>query len=210
MNQHSQIASEQRTRILEAARRCFVRSGFHRATMQDVAAEAGMSAGNIYRYFKSKDDVVAALCALDRAGIAASFADLADQPDPLAAFIAIGERHLVQESRDQAILALDLWAESARSARIDQICREFDADIRRWIGSFLGRMAANGQAVPDLDVARLVDLLVCIGDGLLARKAREAGFDPTPHLAQIADLVSLACAGLLPSMRTGTASGDKT
>jgi TetR/AcrR family transcriptional regulator, repressor for uid operon len=34
---------DRHSRILDAAERCFVRSGFHRTTMQDVAAEAGMS-----------------------------------------------------------------------------------------------------------------------------------------------------------------------
>ena len=46
---------DRRARILDAAERCFVRSGFHRTTMQDVAAEAGMSPGNLYRYFASKE-----------------------------------------------------------------------------------------------------------------------------------------------------------
>ncbi|KMO34447.1 TetR family transcriptional regulator, partial [Methylobacterium tarhaniae] len=44
---------ERRTRILDAAEACFVRDGFHRATMHDVAAEASMSPGNLYRYFPS-------------------------------------------------------------------------------------------------------------------------------------------------------------
>ncbi|OYX58321.1 MAG: hypothetical protein B7Y93_01850 [Micrococcales bacterium 32-70-13] len=42
--------SERQTRILDAAERVFARAGFHAATMQDVAAEAGMSPGNLYRY----------------------------------------------------------------------------------------------------------------------------------------------------------------
>jgi TetR/AcrR family transcriptional regulator, repressor for uid operon len=55
MLQANQNGVDRRTRILDAAETCFVRSGFHRTTMQDVAAEAGMSAGNLYRYFPSKE-----------------------------------------------------------------------------------------------------------------------------------------------------------
>ena len=69
-------SQERRFRILDAAERCFVRSGFHRTTMQDVAAEAGMSPGNIYRYFRSKDAMAVGLAERDRARVNADFAAL--------------------------------------------------------------------------------------------------------------------------------------
>ena len=47
-----------RAQILAAARRCFARQGFERTSMPDLVAEAGMSAGGFYRYFRSKDEVV--------------------------------------------------------------------------------------------------------------------------------------------------------
>src|SRR5208283_4403274 len=65
-----------RERIIKAAERAFVRHGFHAATMQHVAEEADMSAGNLYRYFPSKEALVEALCALDQEGRADAFAEL--------------------------------------------------------------------------------------------------------------------------------------
>ncbi len=62
---------ERRERILEAAERAFVRHGFHATTMQHVAEEIGMSAGNLYRYFPSKEAIVEGLCALDQEARAA-------------------------------------------------------------------------------------------------------------------------------------------
>ena len=62
--------------ILEAAERAFVRNGFHATTMQHVADEAGMSAGNLYRYFPSKEAIVEGLCELDQAELATAFAEL--------------------------------------------------------------------------------------------------------------------------------------
>ena len=75
-------------RILDAAERCFVRAGFHRTTMQDVAAEAGMSAGNLYRYFASKDALVAGLAERDRTAMAKDFDILASADDVMAALRA--------------------------------------------------------------------------------------------------------------------------
>lgn len=51
---------EQRTRILEAARRVFARKGLA-ATMDDIAAEAAMSHGLAYRYFDSKEAILSLL-----------------------------------------------------------------------------------------------------------------------------------------------------
>ena len=47
--------ADRRDLILTAAERAFARHGFHGANVQNVAAEAQMSAGNLYRYFKSKE-----------------------------------------------------------------------------------------------------------------------------------------------------------
>ena len=65
---------DRRDEILEAAQRCFVRSGFHQTSMQEICAEAGMSAGNLYRYFPSKEAIIAGIAERDRAEVAQDFA----------------------------------------------------------------------------------------------------------------------------------------
>lgn len=50
-----------RQQILDAAQTIFARKGLHATTMQDVFAESGLSAGAVYRYFKSKNDIIEAL-----------------------------------------------------------------------------------------------------------------------------------------------------
>ena len=57
---------QQTQRILEAAKACFVRSGFQGASMQQICAEGGMSPGALYRYFPSKEAIVEAICEADR------------------------------------------------------------------------------------------------------------------------------------------------
>src|SRR5258706_3438705 len=43
--------------LLSAARRVFSRKGFHDATIDDIAHEAGVAKGTVYLYFKSKQDI---------------------------------------------------------------------------------------------------------------------------------------------------------
>ncbi|MER6434527.1 TetR/AcrR family transcriptional regulator [Streptomyces sp900105245] len=56
--QHMDARREQ---ILAAARRCFLRDGFHSTSMQDLFAESGLSAGAVYRHFTSKDEMILAI-----------------------------------------------------------------------------------------------------------------------------------------------------
>jgi AcrR family transcriptional regulator len=53
--------AQRRREILDAARQEFFERGFHRPTMDDVAARAEVSKGTIYLYFESKEEILAHL-----------------------------------------------------------------------------------------------------------------------------------------------------
>ena len=52
---------DKRTTILDAATRVFARRGFFNAQVADVAREAGVAAGTVYLYFRSKDDLLTSI-----------------------------------------------------------------------------------------------------------------------------------------------------
>src|ERR1700759_1629370 len=106
-----QYKDDQRAHILDAARRCFVRDGFHRTSVQDVFAESGRSAGAVYRYFPKKDDMLLAVAAqnLDdvagvlRAALATSDGELGIGEVMAHLLEAVMQRHA---QRDLAAIAL--------------------------------------------------------------------------------------------------------
>jgi len=61
MSPRQDVSQERRAQILEAAIQVFARKGFDQARMDDLAAEAGLSKGALYWYFKSKDEIILAL-----------------------------------------------------------------------------------------------------------------------------------------------------
>lgn len=64
MSPRPDVSEERKVQILDAAKDVFVRLGLHKARVDDIAEEAGLSKGAVYLYFKSKDDIVLAI--LDR------------------------------------------------------------------------------------------------------------------------------------------------
>lgn len=64
MPEKRSLEEERRVQILDAAERVFTRKGFSKARMDDIVAEAGLSKGALYWYYKSKDALIKAL--LDR------------------------------------------------------------------------------------------------------------------------------------------------
>lgn len=52
------IVEDRREQIIDAAMRVFAQKGFAKATNKDIAREAGITAGLIYHYFKSKEDLL--------------------------------------------------------------------------------------------------------------------------------------------------------
>lgn len=143
-----------RQQILDAARTCFLRNGFHVTSMQDVIAEAGLSVGAVYRYFKSKNDIVEA--------IAEQYATLVS--DMLAALIVDPERSLVDVMQG-AIgvieanigpdgpmrLAVQVWAEALRDDRVGAIAEHVYSRLRGNFVTVARRAVETGELPADTD-----------------------------------------------------------
>ncbi len=55
------VSEERRLQIVAAAIQVFVRKGYRKTTMPEIARQAGLSIGGVYWYFKSKDEIVQAI-----------------------------------------------------------------------------------------------------------------------------------------------------
>jgi len=177
---------DRRTHILDAAERSFVRAGFHRATMQDVAAEAGMSPGNLYRYFPSKDALVAGLCERDRAGLAKEFAEVRESgADFLTAFRALGRRHFTDEMCGKSKLCLEIWAEATRNPAVATLQTDFDRGLNeQFIAAF--EAAKQARAVdPSVDSRFVASIISKLADGLFVRRATATDFDPEREVSEV-------------------------
>ncbi|TAG08090.1 MAG: TetR/AcrR family transcriptional regulator [Verrucomicrobia bacterium] len=65
-----------REQILAVCMQCFAAKGFHQTSMRDLCAALEMSPGAFYRYFDSKEAVIAAMVDADRAKMEKVFAEI--------------------------------------------------------------------------------------------------------------------------------------
>jgi AcrR family transcriptional regulator len=99
-----------RDRIREAADARFRRHGFAKTTMAEIAADCGMSAANLYRYFESKSDLGAAIaerCLTEQAGKlrAVVGADGATAAEKLETFVVEAFDHTYEQIADEPMMA---------------------------------------------------------------------------------------------------------
>jgi AcrR family transcriptional regulator len=168
-------AARQRERILEAAEKCFIESGFHAASMAHIAQTAGISAGLIYRYFDSKARIVKAIierhletdgaCAMDW---------LNSTEDVCAAMLDLFESwQRGDDPKMNAGLLLDLTAVCTRDPAIARVVRDKDRVVGERLAQVVRRIArARGVVLTSAAARDRADMLQCLMEGLASRVVR--------------------------------------
>ncbi|MGA7489978.1 MAG: TetR/AcrR family transcriptional regulator [Xanthobacteraceae bacterium] len=185
---NAQLQSDRRAEILAAAQRCFVRSGFHGASMQEICAEAGMSPGNLYRYFPSKEALIAGIAERDRAEVGQQFARADLSRGLFAVLEGLAHHHFAVRPREQVLLCTEVMAEARRNPEIARISAAFDADVKTWLGDLLRAAAARGDIPGDIDLDAVITMLMVIADGVWWRRALDPDFNPEAVLGTFMDI----------------------
>ena len=112
-----------RQQILEAARACFARQGFHQTSIKDICQEAGLSPGAVYRYFPSKEHIIAATCLgcqQESIDFIESAKSQGSTPLQILDFIVEHGFSMLdqKESREYTMMTIQLWSEALRSSEV--------------------------------------------------------------------------------------------
>ncbi|MBI1245079.1 MAG: TetR family transcriptional regulator [Alphaproteobacteria bacterium] len=177
-----QSRADRRTQILDAAKTCFVRFGFHNASMQQICAAAGMSAGNLYRYFPSKDALIEGICERDLGGAAEGFAEARRASDVLDVLEKMLVGYLWRRPREDLCMWTEISAEAARNEAVNRINRHIYDFIIKSVADVLAQGIANGSVRKGIDTHRQATLLQAFFDGVMLRRAVMPEFDPRPAI----------------------------
>lgn len=182
-----------RSHILDAAEVCFARTGFHRTSMQDICKEAGVSAGAVYVYFASKEELIAGIAERDRNKLAGEFAELAQTADLSAALAKLGERYALEEPQHKRRMCVELGIEAGRNEAVGKIYYSVDRFVMESFEQLFSRAVQEGRIKPDLDPKMLARVVAILGDGMFWRRATDPDFD----IKSVIPVITAIVAGLL-------------
>ncbi|MFD2093180.1 TetR/AcrR family transcriptional regulator [Blastococcus deserti] len=177
-----------RDHIVAAALRCFARDGFHATSVRDVVRESGLSAGAVYSYFRSKDDLVAAavepvveglLHAVDEAVL-----DRGASPGEVVGRLLERIYPLVVEGDvDYTRIAVTAWAEGLRDPAVRGIAQRTYGRVRERLSECVAHWRDAGHLPNDTDPEVLGQLLFSVVVGFVMQHALLGDVDPHRYAA---------------------------
>ena len=184
-------ADLRRAQVLDAALLCFGRAGFHGASMADIAGEAAMSVGQIFRYFANKEAIIAAIVARDIADaemLRDSFKQENDIVEELIRVVRYKMDHVCDPIR--AALALEILAEAARNPRVAEIIRDAEETGRGWLREMLQRRGYAG----DTWLEARMDMIVMLIEGWTSRLVKSPSIDQEAYIEALRGMLGFLLA----------------
>ncbi len=171
------IARQRKEQVLEAAVDCFRREGFHRTSMAQISAAAGMSSGHIYHYFDSKEEIVEAIVARERSELELLIEKVKvsmQHKDVLSAIVdSTSEDATRYLDRGNAALKMEILAEVARNPSIASLIERYDDEVFRQFYELIG--SNSPETISRCEIAS------ALLEGLSVRAVRN------PRLSEVLD-----------------------
>ncbi len=166
-------ADDRRERIIRAAERSFIASGFHGARMAQIAKEANMSPGHIYHYFESKEQIIAEMIRTHFEEKLETLERYRDAGDKLVDMMIENLADSVAANTDPfwSTLMLEIAAEATRNEEIAASIRNMNAKMRTQVVSYL----SASVKVDDLETR--LEVFVALVQGLGVRNIINPNID---------------------------------
>lgn len=180
MSPKEDVSSERIEQIHQAALTCFLLKGYHRATMDDIVAESGLSKGTLYWYFDSKKalflSLLESMMGQVQSGWETILADPAARPkEKLRNSLAF-----FQDELDDLVpffgFVMEAWALNRLDEDVQSIYRGFYGPYLKLMTQIIEEGIAAGEfRVKDPDATALImitlydGLMMAIGAGMVNR-----------------------------------------
>jgi AcrR family transcriptional regulator len=203
-----QSRAQTRERLLTAARGVFARRGFHGASVDEIASEAGFSTGALYSNFDGKEDLFLVLMDREIDEHAREIAEAVRARASVAERARGGARQwmtMIEREPDVLLLFMEFWAYGVRDAKVRPKVAARFAQMREVLTSLI----ADGVREFDLELAipaeELAVAIDALADGIARQKLADPQAVPDELMGRVLSL--LLAAATRPAGGTGTHSG---
>jgi AcrR family transcriptional regulator len=181
-----------REALLDSARRAFARRGYHGASVEEIAAEAGYSTGALYSNFGGKEDLFLDLLDRESAEIKRDLEATVSNSASVAERARGGARHwmtFIEREPEMLMLLGEFWAYAVRDAQVRPKVAAHFAEIRE----LLTRLIVDGAREFDLELAipaeHLAIAVDALADGIARHKLADPGAVPDELLGTVLSLL---------------------
>jgi AcrR family transcriptional regulator len=172
-----QSKANTRERLLTAARNAFASSGFHGASVDEIASRAGFSTGALYSNFDGKEDLFLVLMEREIEEHAREIAEAVNVRESVAERATGGAQRwmtMIDREPELLLLFMEFWAYGVRDAAVRPKVAARFAQVRR----LLTKLIEEGVREFDLELAIPAEQLAVAVDALADGIARQRLADP--------------------------------
>jgi AcrR family transcriptional regulator len=187
-----QSKANTRERLLAAARSAFASSGFHGASVDEIASRAGFSTGALYSNFDGKEDLFLVLMEREIEEHAREIAQAVSVRDSVAERATGGAQQwmtMIEREPELLLLFTEFWAYGVRDTAVRPKVAERFAQVRR----LLTRLIEDGVREFDLQLALPAEQLAvavdALADGIARQKLADPGAVPDELMGRVLSLL---------------------
>ncbi|GLY16639.1 TetR/AcrR family transcriptional regulator [Kineosporia rhizophila] len=181
-----------RRQIVVAAANLFSSNGFHATSMADVISASQLSAGAVYRYFRSKEELIGAVSELALETADEIFGRLLDDeraaPSP-GEVIETVVRTLTNRNEvigvDLPRMALQVWAEAIRSPELAERAHLAFSGLKARHVEAARRWQAAGNLPADADLEQVGSAMLGLTQGFLVQNLLVRGTSADGYVAGV-------------------------
>jgi AcrR family transcriptional regulator len=189
-----------RQRLLDAAEEVFGRRGFHGASLEDIAKQAGATTGAVYSNFASKEDLFLALFEERIATDVGDYSEIVTTGatlDEQARGIADHWMAILRERPDYFPLLIEFWTYALREPKLRERLADRFAALREASARLLLEGAKRRGIEPSAEFGERFGLLInAIGNGLALEKLIDPDAVPDELYGEMLTLLFLALEAL--------------
>ncbi len=209
-----QSKANTRERLLAAARSVFASSGFHGASVDEIASRAGFSTGALYSNFDGKEDLFLVLMEREIDEHAREISEAVRARSSMAERATGGARQwmrMIQREPELLLLFMEFWAYGVRDAQVRPKVAARFAQMRAVLTKLIADGVRDFDLELDIPAEHLAIAIDALADGIARQKLADPDAVPDELMGRVLSLLfagaTRPAAGIPPGAQAGTRSG---